>query len=136
MRKRGRKNWNGEPVLLGLRIKSDTRIARKLEDVCQSLTLLAEQGEVMGFLTNPENAQRINSLVDDIHEALMDYQVCLLNCLFLSYLMFALNFIATGYLQQELSMYCESPPLSILSSWVDPWTGISRPLSGRTSVVT
>jgi len=52
------------------------RIARKLEGVCQSLTLPTEQGEVMKFLANTENAQRINSLVEDIHESLMNYQVC------------------------------------------------------------
>jgi len=52
------------------------RIARKLEGVCQGLTLPTEQGEVTEFLTNTENAQRINSLVEEIHEALMDYQVC------------------------------------------------------------
>jgi hypothetical protein len=54
-------------------------VARKLEDIHQSLTLPAEQGKVMGFLTNTENAQRINGLVEDIREALMDYQVCVLN---------------------------------------------------------
>ena len=51
-------------------------ISRKLEDVCQGLTALAERRDVMEFLTNTENAQRINALVEDIHEALMDYQVC------------------------------------------------------------
>jgi len=55
---------------------------RKLENVCQGLTLPAEQGDVMEFLANPENAQRINSLVEDIHEALMEYQVCMVNCSF------------------------------------------------------
>jgi len=35
----------------------------------------------MEFLANTGNAQRVNSLVEDIHEALMDYQVCMLNCL-------------------------------------------------------
>ena len=30
----------------------------------------------MEFLTKAKNAQRINSLVEDIHEALVDYQVC------------------------------------------------------------
>ena len=50
-------------------------VARKLEDICQSLTLLLEHGKVVGFFTKTENAQRINGLVEDIHEALMDYQV-------------------------------------------------------------
>jgi hypothetical protein len=59
------------------------RIVRKLEDAHQGLTQLAGQGMAVGFLTNTENAQRINGLVEDIHEVMMDYQVCTLNCLFL-----------------------------------------------------
>jgi len=35
--------------------------------------------EVKGFLTNPENVKRVNSLVEDIFDALMEYQVCTLN---------------------------------------------------------
>ena len=31
------------------------------------------------FLNNPENAQRLNGLVEDIRYALMDYQVCILS---------------------------------------------------------
>jgi len=48
----------------------------KLEGVHWSLTLPAEQGKVNGFLANLENAQRINTLVEDIFGALMEYQVC------------------------------------------------------------
>ena len=58
---------------------SEMGIARKLEHICQGLTLPAEEGKVGEFMTNTENAQRINGLVEDIHEALMDYQVCILN---------------------------------------------------------
>jgi hypothetical protein len=50
-------------------------VARKLEDVRRSLTPLAEQGKAVGFLTNAENAQKINGLVEDIRDAMMDYQV-------------------------------------------------------------
>ena len=50
-------------------------IDRKLEDVRRDLTLLAEQGRVTGFLTNAENARRINGLVEDIRDAMIDYQV-------------------------------------------------------------
>jgi len=49
---------------------------RKLEDISSGLALPAEQGKVMEFLTNAENVQRINHLIMDIHEVLMDYQVC------------------------------------------------------------
>ena len=55
---------------------------RKLEGVGQNLTLPAERGEVRVFLTNPENAQRVNSLVEDIFDTLLEYQVCALAYLF------------------------------------------------------
>ena len=48
---------------------------RKLEDVHQDLARLAEQGKTVGFLANIENTQRINDLVEDIREAMLDYQV-------------------------------------------------------------
>ena len=65
----------------GAEPESNIRIARKLDGTCQSLTLPSEQGNVLEFLTNAENAQRINGLVDDIYEALMAYQVCMTNYL-------------------------------------------------------
>ena len=37
---------------------------------------MAAQKNVAQFLNNAENAQRLNDLVDDIREAVMDYQVC------------------------------------------------------------
>jgi len=38
--------------------------------------LLAEQGNVEGFINNPKNADNLSGLVVDIHDAVMDYQVC------------------------------------------------------------
>ena len=61
--------------------RSDTGITRKLKDICRELTLPAKQGKVLEFLTNTENAQKINGLVEDICEALMKYWVCMSNCL-------------------------------------------------------
>ena len=52
----------------------------------------------MGFLTNAENAQRINSLVEDIRDIMMDYQVWISNYLSVPYLTLALDFITTRYL--------------------------------------
>ena len=37
---------------------------------------MAAQKNIAQFLNNTENAQRLNGLVDDIREAVMDYQVC------------------------------------------------------------
>jgi len=54
-------------------------LVRKLEDVHQELALLAGQGKVTEFLANAENAQRIDDLVEDIRQVMMDYQVCLSN---------------------------------------------------------
>ena len=51
-------------------------IPRKLEDVHQDLTLLAEQGKVEGFFNNVQNADRLGSMVEDIRDAMMEYQVC------------------------------------------------------------
>ena len=34
------------------------------------------QSDLPGFLNDPENAQRLNTLVEDIRYAFTDYQVC------------------------------------------------------------
>ena len=73
-------------------------IVRKLEDVDQELALLAGQGKVVEFLANTENAQRINGLVEDIREVMMDYQVCASNTLFFPYLINVLDLVATRYI--------------------------------------
>ena len=48
---------------------------RKLEDVNRDLTPLAEQGAVAGFFSNIQNADELTRLVEDIRDAIMDYQV-------------------------------------------------------------
>jgi len=37
---------------------------------------MATQKDIRQFLSNVDNAQKLNDLVDDIREAMMDYQVC------------------------------------------------------------
>ena len=49
---------------------------RKLEKVLQELKPLEEQGNIEGFFTNTENADKLGGLVEDIRDAVMDYQVC------------------------------------------------------------
>jgi hypothetical protein len=49
---------------------------RKFNEVQQALKPMTAQGNIVQFLSNAENAQKLNDLVDDIHEAAMDYQVC------------------------------------------------------------
>jgi len=47
-----------------------------LENVLQELKPLAEQGNVEGFFNNPKNVVKLSGLVGDIHDAVIDYQVC------------------------------------------------------------
>ena len=51
------------------------RICRKLEDIQRDLVLLGEQGKAKGFLNNVENADKLGGLVEDVRDAIMDYQV-------------------------------------------------------------
>ena len=60
------------------RVESDTEIGRELEVVSQAMESVTTQDDLADFLNNPENAQRVNDLVEDIRDALMDYQVCIL----------------------------------------------------------
>ena len=51
-------------------------ITRRLEHARQALDPMMAQRDIARFLSNAENAQNLNDLVDDIREAVMDYQVC------------------------------------------------------------
>ena len=52
-------------------------VGSKLGDVHQELALLGEQGKAKGFFNNVENADKLVGLVEDIRDAVMDYQVCI-----------------------------------------------------------
>jgi len=49
--------------------------ARKLRRVLRDLTPLAKQGNVEGFFGNVKNADKLIGLVEDVRDAVMDYQV-------------------------------------------------------------
>jgi hypothetical protein len=51
-------------------------ICRKLQGACKALALLGEQGKVKGFFNNVANADRLSGMVEDIRDAMIDYQVC------------------------------------------------------------
>ena len=51
--------------------------ARKLLGVCQDIATLEEQGKVEGFVNNVRNADKLGSLVEDIRDGMMEYQVCI-----------------------------------------------------------
>jgi hypothetical protein len=90
-------------------------IGRKLEEVRKTLDSMGTQKDIVKFLNNSENAQRVNGLVEDIRDALVDYQVCSSNYSLLPRLTFAPDFIATRYLRQELFAHRGSYPLTFLS---------------------
>jgi len=65
------------------------------------------------FLKKPENAQKLNGLVQDIRYAVMDYQVCTPEGLALVVADICSDFSATEHLQRELSEDRESCSLAV-----------------------
>ena len=49
---------------------------RKLEEILCKLTPLVDQGKVAGFFLNVENLEKLGGLVEDVQEAIVEYQVC------------------------------------------------------------
>ena len=108
MREQGERNWNGEIAFSKLKGGDlPMVITRTLESVCRGLARLEGQGKVEGFFNNAENADKLSGAVEDIRDAMMEYQVCIHNLLSPASLMFAPDFITARYLQQELSTHCE-----------------------------
>ena len=52
-------------------------VTRKLEDVRQDLAPLEEQGKTKGFFNNVKNADKLGGLIEDIRDAILEYQVCI-----------------------------------------------------------
>ena len=100
-------------VVCEIESQSDPGIARKLKNVLRNLNPLEEQGRIVGFLKNADDAQKLNGLVEDIRDAIMDYLVCTSNPILTSHLMFTPDFITTRYLCQWPSVDCESYSLMI-----------------------
>jgi len=65
------------------------------------------QKDIAQFLSNAENAQKLNNLVDDIREAVIDYQVRTSKGLTPSASNICTDFLTVGYLQQRPSADCE-----------------------------
>ena len=82
-------------------------VVRKLEDVRQALDPMTTEKDIAQFLGNAENAQKLNDLVDDIREAVMDYQVCTSKRLALEISNICTDFLATGYLRKSLQVHCK-----------------------------
>jgi len=111
MRRKGQTSWNSEPTFS----KIDSRvlrtgIARKLEVIGQAIDSMATQKDLALFLKKPENAQKLNGLVQDIRYALVDYQVCSPKSLTILVTDLCSDFAATRHLQRGLSADRESHP--------------------------
>ena len=110
-RKKGERNWSSKLIHSKLEnCFSHLGIGRKLQDTRQDLALLGEQGKVKGFFNNVKNAEKLSGLVEDIRDAMMDYQVRTSNDLFLRCLKNLLDIITTRYIRQELPTHRESHP--------------------------
>ena len=54
-------------------------MGRKLYYVRRNLLPLEKQGKIEGFFKNTENSGKLSGLVEDIRDAMTDYQVCIHN---------------------------------------------------------
>ena len=78
MRERGERSWNGEITFSKVKGRIlPTGTARSLEDICRGLARLEEQGKVEGFFNNVENADKLSGAVEDIRDAVIEYQACI-----------------------------------------------------------
>ena len=80
MREQGEGDWNGRITFS--RVTGGvlpTAITRNLEDICRGLARLEGQGKVEGFFNNVDNADKLSGAVEDIRDAMMEYQVCIHN---------------------------------------------------------
>ena len=75
-------------------------IGRKLQGVLRDLAPLERQGEVEGFFNNSENAGKLGGLVEDIRDAMIEYQVRTASYPLVPYLTFVQDCAATRDLQQ------------------------------------
>jgi hypothetical protein len=55
--------------------QSDLMAERKLDDVLKELIPLSQQGKIAQFLNNAQNADKLGDLVEDIRDAMTEYQV-------------------------------------------------------------
>ena len=54
---------------------SDER-CRNLKAALEKLDPIVEQSNIVAFLNNPDQAGMVTSLIEDIRDAIIDYQVC------------------------------------------------------------
>ena len=88
-------------------------MGRKLYHVRRDLLPLEKQGKIEGFFKNTKNSGKLGSLVEDIRDAMMEYQVCISTQLFQALLTPAQDFDTARHLRQELSAHCEFDLLAV-----------------------
>jgi len=77
---------------------------------------VATQEGLVLFLGIPKNAQEVNGLVEDVRDALMDYQVWFPKRITLVGADICSGFVATRHQQRKLSTDCESySPMALAS---------------------
>jgi len=74
--------------------------------------MMAAQKDLAIFLKVPENAQKLNGLVEDVRCALVDYQVCSPERFALNVTNVCSDFFTVGHLQRGLSADRESHSLT------------------------
>ena len=90
-------------------------MGRKLHHVRRDLLPLEKQGKVEGFLKNSENSGKLGSLVEDIRNAMMEYQVCITTRPFQALVTPASDLNTARDLRQELSAHREFNLLAVCS---------------------
>ena len=50
-------------------------VDRKLDNILKDLVPLSQRGKFTRFLTNAEDMDKLGGMVDDIRDAMMEYQV-------------------------------------------------------------
>ena len=73
-REEGERSWNGKPKLLVVENHPISGL-RTLENIVQNLEPLMRQGKVERFFKNTQNTNKLVGLVEDVHKAVVDYQV-------------------------------------------------------------
>ena len=72
----GEGNWSCKHRLSEGRCRRLSKVCRELHEVLRGLAPLERQGKVEGFFNDTENAAQLGDLVEDIRDAMIDYQVC------------------------------------------------------------
>ena len=50
--------------------------SRKLDNILRKLIPLEQRGKITRFLNSTEDVKKLSDLTEDIHDSMMDYQVC------------------------------------------------------------